>query len=137
MINSRDPADLTPDTRAKCAAFIVACRDLGIEALITSTYRDNECQASLYAQGRTVPGKRVTKAGPGKSFHNHKCAFDFVPIVAGKAVWNDAILWELCGKAAEKVGLEWGGRWDFVDKPHCQNAQGATIAQLMAGKVLA
>ena len=134
MINSRKIEDLRLIPAAKCRAFIAACAAHGIDALITSTYRDTESQNALYAQGRTLPGKKVTNVRGGDSFHNHRCAFDFVPLVNGKAVWDDAKLWARCGALAESVGLEWGGRWTgFVDKPHCQDTGGLTIAQYKAG----
>lgn len=41
---------------------------------ITHTLRTFEEQAELYAQGRTKPGKRVTNAKPGFSFHNYGLA---------------------------------------------------------------
>lgn len=135
MINSREVSDLTPDTAAKCIAFEAGCYRLGIDVLITSTYRDAESQAAIYAIGRTLPGKPVTHAKPGQSLHNYKVAFDFVPLVAGKAIWNDNRLWTICGEVAEAVGLEWGGRWTRpVDKPHCQNTQGFTLDDFQRGK---
>jgi len=136
MINSRDIKELTPDTQAKCREFQARCKAAGIDTILTSTYRDNACQSALYAQGRTTPGKRVTKAGPGHSYHNWRCAFDFVPLVAGKAIWKDDLLWAKCGSIAKDCGLEWGGDWRFVDKPHCQNTGGVTIAMLLAGGVV-
>ena len=135
MINSRNIQDLTPATRSKALNFLVFCKDVGIDVILTSTFRDNASQAAIYAQGRTAPGKIVTWAQPGHSYHNYKLAFDFVPIVNGKAVWNDLTLWQRCGELAEKAGLEWGGRWKKKDRPHCQNTQGVTIAQLLAGTV--
>lgn len=133
MINSRDLLDLLPHVADKAHAFIDACEEQGIDVLITSTYRDGESQAALYAKGRTAPGPRVTNAKPGTSYHNHRVAFDFVPIVDGKAVWNDDHLWAQCGMIGEKVGLEWGGGWQgFQDKPHMQDTGGKTIAQLLA-----
>lgn len=121
MVNSRRIEDLTPEMQAKCLLFIKKCEDAGIKVLITSTYRDKESQNDLYAQGRTKPGKKVTNAKYGYSMHNFRLAFDFVPIVAGKAVWGDNKLWDKCGKIAQECGLEWGGAWtSFVDKPHCQ-----------------
>ena len=83
--------------------------------------------------GRTGPGNKVTNAGPGQSWHQHKVAFDFVPVVAGKAVWDDAKLWATCGAIARECGLEWGGSWKFTDKPHCQNTQGKSINDALAG----
>lgn len=120
MINSRAIADLQPEVQDRCGLFIQACKDQGIDLILTSTYRDFEQQNALYAQGRTTPGKRVTKAKGGQSFHNFGVAFDVVPVVNGKAVWDDDTLWKTIGEIGESVGLEWGGRWEFVDKPHFQ-----------------
>jgi len=133
MINSRDPLDLLPHVADKAHAFIDACDKAGIDVIITSTYRDHESQAALYAKGRTAPGPRVTNAKPGASFHNWKVAFDFVPIVNGKAVWDDDHLWAQCGMIGEALGLEWGGGWQsFPDKPHMQDTGGRTIASFVA-----
>lgn len=137
MINSRNLNDLIPLVKAKAEAFIQACADHGIEVLITSTYRDAESQAALYAQGRTMPGPKVTNAKPGQSWHNWRVAFDFVPIVNGKAQWNDAALFVRCGEIAESVGLEWAGRWKtFTEMAHCQYTGGLTLADFQAGKGL-
>ena len=82
------------------------------------------------------PGKRVTNAKGGQSMHNHRVAFDFVPIVNGKAMWDDARAFRRCGIIAQSLGLEWGGSWtSFPDLPHCQYTGGLTLAQLQAGKV--
>jgi peptidoglycan LD-endopeptidase CwlK len=135
MINSRDIDELIPRTAEKCRDFIAACRDAGIDVIITSTYRDADSQNALYAQGRTKPGRRVTNVAGGDSFHNWRVAFDFVPIENGKAVWDDDDLWARCGYIAEQVGLEWGGAWDgFVDKPHCQDTGGYKIADFKLGQ---
>lgn len=132
---SRNPSDLAPPARRRCAAFVAACKEQGIEILITSTLRTNAEQAALYAQGRTAPGKVVTNAKPGQSWHNYALAFDFVPIVNGKAAWNDLKLFETCGKLAESVGLEWAGRWvRFKELAHCQFTGGLSLADLQAGK---
>jgi len=138
MINSRKIEDLHPHVAALCHAFITACAQRGIDIIITSTYRDNESQAALYAQGRTQPGKIVTKAGAGQSFHNYRLAFDFCPIMNGKAVWSDTARFNQCGKIAESLGLEWAGRWKgFQELAHCQYTGGLTLADLRAGKRLA
>ena len=138
MINSRKLEDLLPEVAAKCSAFINACAERGIDVLITSTYRDMESQAALYAQGRTAPGKKVTNAGPGDSYHNWRCAWDFVPIVGGKAVWDDNDLWHQCGNIAESLGIEWGGSWPrFADMPHCQYTSGRTIADFKQEQAVA
>lgn len=137
MINSRDINDLHPLVATKCRQFITACRNQGIDIIITSTYRDNESQAALYAQGRTVLGIKVTNAKAGCSFHNYKVAFDFVPVIHGKAVWNNLSLFTKCGEIAESIGLEWAGRWhSFKELAHCQFTNGLTIKDFKQGKHL-
>ena len=130
MINSRDLDDLEPVTQLKCRQFIGKCKEVGLDVLITSTYRDYESQDALFARGRTAPGKRVTNAEGGQSVHNFRVAFDFVPIVEGKAMWEDSKLFERCGKIAESCGLEWAGRWKgFKELAHCQYTGGKTLRQ--------
>jgi peptidoglycan L-alanyl-D-glutamate endopeptidase CwlK len=134
MINSRIIEDLSMLTAAKCRVFIDKCSKEKIDILITSTLRDAECQAQLYAQGRTHGGVICTNAKPGYSWHNHGLAFDVVPMVAGKAVWNSDDLWKKIGFLGTMVGLEWGGNWKInPDRPHFQNTSGITIEQLNKG----
>lgn len=137
MINSRDVKDLNLKVATKCNQFIDSCKKQGIDVLITSTYRDAESQNALYAQGRTAPGKKVTNAKGGQSFHNWKVAFDFVPLVNGKAMWSDTALFTKCGEIAESVGLEWAGRWKtFKELAHCQYTGGLTLQDFQKGKTL-
>lgn len=137
MINSRNINDLHSKVAAKCSEFINRCKAKGIDVIITSTYRDIASQNALYAQGRTAPGKKVTNAKGGQSFHNWRVAFDFVPIVGGKAAWNNNALWTQCGEIAEGVGLEWAGRWiRFKEMAHCQYTGGLTLKDFQSGKTL-
>ena len=132
MINSRDIADLRPDVQAKARAFLSKCAEEGIDVLITSTYRDHASQDALYAQGRTIQGKKVTNAKAGQSFHNYRVAFDFCPILNGKCQWADVELFTMCGEIGESVGLEWAGRWTrFKELAHLQQP-GLSIADLKA-----
>jgi peptidoglycan L-alanyl-D-glutamate endopeptidase CwlK len=137
VINSRDLHYLHPIVRTKCEQFISECKKQGIIILITSTYRDIESQNALYAQGRTTAGKKVTNAKGGQSFHNYRVAFDFVPLVNGKAVWNDKELFNKCGEIGESLGLEWAGRWkSFKELAHFQLTNGLTLKDFRAGKTL-
>ena len=137
MANSRSLTDLHPKVAALCSEFINSCKKQNIDILITSTYRDGASQNALYAQGRTAPGKKVTNAKAGQSFHNWRVAFDFVPIVNGKAVWNDVALFTKCGEIAESVGLEWAGRWvKFKELAHCQYTNGLSLFDFQSGKSL-
>lgn len=137
MINSRNLDDLHPHVAALCRRFVEECDKAGIDVIITSTYRDHESQQALYNQGRTTPGKKVTNAKPGQSFHNWRVAFDFVPVVNGKAQWNDTDTFTRCGEIAESLGLEWAGRWkSFKELAHCQFTGGLTLADFQAGKTV-
>lgn len=139
MINSRKIDDLLPVVQGKVLAFIKLCQENDIDILITSTYRDNESQDALYAQGRTAPGKKVTNAKAGQSWHNYRCAIDVVPIRNGKPVWDakDPI-WQKVGELGEEAGLEWAGRWKtFKEMAHFQYTGGKTLAQLQLGEKIA
>jgi peptidoglycan L-alanyl-D-glutamate endopeptidase CwlK len=138
MINSRSLDDLAPPVKQRAEAFIAAAKAKGIDLLVTSTYRDHESQTALYNQGRTTPGKVVTNAKAGQSWHNHRCALDVVPLVNGKAIWNDNVVWMQIGEIGVACGLEWAGNWKtFKEFPHFQYTGGLTMAQLNAGAMIA
>jgi peptidoglycan L-alanyl-D-glutamate endopeptidase CwlK len=67
-------------------------------------------------------GRHKTKAGPGESWHQYAMAEDCVPIVGGKALWNDdAEEWQVYGAIVRSLGLTWAGDWTgFREYPHCQ-----------------
>ena len=120
-ISSRSVEDLEPETRLRFRKFYDACRRVGINLLVTSTYRSPKEQAELYAKGRTAPGPIVTNAKPGTSYHNCRRAADVVPVINGKPVWDDKDTWPKVGAVAAECGLEWGGFWTkFQDRPHVQ-----------------
>ncbi len=138
MQNSRSLDDLLPPVRRRAQALLEACRGQGIDLLITSTYRDHASQAALYEQGRSLPGKRVTNAKPGQSYHNWRVALDVVPLRHGKPVWGsvgaDGALWQRVGILGESVGLEWAGRWTrFPELAHFQYTGGLSLAELAQG----
>ena len=135
MINSRSLDDLLPQVRSRVQKFFDAAKAQGIDLLVTSTYRDNASQAALYAQGRTAPGKIVTNAKAGQSFHNYRCAVDVVPMRNGKPVWDSKDpVWQVVGRLGTAAGLEWAGDWKrFKEFPHFQYTGGLTLAQLQAG----
>lgn len=132
---SRSLDDLIPIVKKKAEQFLEECHKQGLDILIYCTLRSKEEQDGLYAQGRTKPGKIVTNARGGESFHNYGCAFDFVPLVAGKSAWDDTNLYRKAGVIAESVGLEWAGRWTgkLRETAHCQYTGGLSLAQLKNG----
>jgi len=112
------------------------------------TLRTNAEQDALYAIGRTKPGKIVTNAKGGWSYHNYGLAVDIVLLkdtngdgTFETASWETNVDFDGDGKAdwAEVVsifkayGWEWGGDWTaFSDKPHFQKTLGFSIRTLLA-----
>ncbi|ODN70166.1 Exo-glucosaminidase LytG precursor [Methylobrevis pamukkalensis] len=96
------------------------------------SFRTPERQAELYAQGRSKPGKIVTKAKPWQSFHQYGCAADFVLHVDGKWSWETSgslrRSWERLHEIGRANGLE-PLSWEL---PHLQIA-GLTLANLQSG----
>ncbi len=137
MINSRSLNDLHQKVQAMAQEFLDQCKAVDIDVIITSTYRDSEDQAVIYAMGRTTPGPIRTNARPGQSFHNYQLAFDFCPIVHGKAMWDDLALFARCGAIGKQIGLDWAGDWTtFKEYAHLQYTGGLTLADLQAGKTI-
>lgn len=106
----------------------------------THTLRTIAEQDALYAQGRTKPGKKVTNAKGGQSYHNYGLAIDICLIIDDKeASWDtlkdfdgDGISdWMEAVKIFKSRGWEWGGDWEkFRDTPHFQKTFGFTTAKL-------
>lgn len=139
---SRNTNDLHPYVKKLAEELVIRAMNNGIPVIITQTLRTIKEQDELYAQGRTKQGRIVTKARGGESMHNYGLAFDVALVKNGRAVWDeDADLnknqladWEEVGRLGEELGLEWGGRWRFPDRPHFQYTFGLTIKDLKAGK---
>ena len=126
-------SNLHPEIRKDVKNYInEAQTKLGKKLRVTSGFRSHKEQNELYAKGRTKPGKIVTKARGGQSYHNFGLAFDVVEIKNGKALWRNPD-WEKIGRLGEKYGFSWGGRWrTFKDKPHFQKTFGKRTKQLQA-----
>lgn len=97
-------------------------------------------QADLYAQGRTRPGRIVTKAQPGFSYHNYGLAIDCC-LLRGGDMWSLTADDDHDGKsdwlemveAFERRGWEAGFRWtEFSDSPHFQKTFDLTITACLA-----
>lgn len=145
MLNSRSLEDLLPCVQSR-ATWFIAQAELeipGLRMIVCSTYRDNEAQDALYAQGRIKPGAIITNAKGGESNHNYRVAFDVFPTLYGKPILfekdGDQVsdpIWQKLGKIARTNGLEWGGDWKhFTEAPHFQYTGGLTLKELRNGSV--
>ena len=125
---SRRIEDLHPELRVLHPRWVEACEAAGVTVLTTCTYRSQAEQDTTFAQGRTKPGKIVTwtrKSRHSETINGYPAAsaWDYVPLIAGKPVWQASHpAWAIAGEAAEALGLEWGGRWakGKRDLPHIQ-----------------
>ena len=109
-------------TRAK-AEYAVLYPTLP-QPFITATFRSNEAQDKLYAQGRTVPGGKVTNAKAGQSLHNYlpSYAFDIAfKDSKGALDWNLKLFRKFADIITKDKNIEWGGFWKSMpDAPHFQ-----------------
>lgn len=140
---ARDPELLREPFKTMVRVLINELRKANINIAITYTIRTRREQEALYAKGR-LPFEEVNKllkeAGlpimkdpkentqvtvTKDSPHLFGVAIDVVPIVNGKADFNNAVLFNRIGQIAESLGLEWGGRWKDLyppngDMPHIE-----------------
>lgn len=131
-------ARLQPLVARKVDEVVHSMAMLGHPIRITSAYRSYEEQQALYDQGRSTPGRVVTKAKPGESLHNHGMAVDIV--FRNEGYEASEALWQTLGAVAESHGFEWGGsdKWRkarFVDRPHLQMTLGYSLKDFKAGTV--
>lgn len=119
-----------------------------IAVRVVQGLRTIEEQNKLYAQGRTMPGKIVTNAKGGSSFHNYGLAIDFAILVDkdGNGSYDD-LSWDIKAdhdkdgvadwmevvRVFEEAEWEWGGRWSSLkDYPHLQKTFGYKWQDLLA-----
>lgn len=126
-----------PKVRELGKKLIDSCQDENIYLRVTQGYRSFREQDELYARGRTAPGKIVTNAKAGKSWHNFGLAFDVVILdsVTGTAIWNtNDSRWGRVSYLGQSIGLKQisitskGKKW--IDIPHFEWHPGVTLATM-------
>lgn len=127
-MSSRNLSDLRQDVKQMAEKHIELCKAAGFDLLVYCTYRSEQEQNDLYAQGRTLPGKIVTNARGGDSQHNKVDAmknpaaegYDCVPLKNGKAIWDGKDpAWSVVIKCGEDAGLKASARWSGKLKELC------------------
>lgn len=136
-ISSERALKLHPAIRSQVMELLTACHNKNVPIRIVQGLRTFQEQDALYAQGRTAPGKIVTKAKGGDSWHNYGLSIDFCLLRNGNQIsWNrDEDLdhdgqkdWHEVVDLFLSKGFEWGGNWSsFPDYPHFQKTMGLTI----------
>jgi peptidoglycan LD-endopeptidase CwlK len=135
-------AGLHPRFRLVAEDFVAAVNEAlapkGVTAEVLSGLRSWQQQAALYAQGRTKPGKIVTKAAPGSSWHNYGVAIDLGLFKGGvyldekSPAQADKLYYGVIRAIAiERYGLECAMDWkSFTETPHFQKTYGNKLADL-------
>lgn len=111
----RDIKELTPNAQKACEMFLSECGKQGLKVLITETYRSQQRQDYLYAQGRTAKGKKVTWTK--NSRHTSRRAWDICQNIKGQE-YSNTTFFRRCGEIARGLGIIWGGDWSTPDMPH-------------------
>jgi peptidoglycan L-alanyl-D-glutamate endopeptidase CwlK len=137
---------LNPIVANAARQLVANCYNRGVLVCITQGYRSIAEQNALYAQGRTKPGKVVTWAKGGTSYHNYGLAIDFALYTPDgrQVVWDEKVDydgdkvadWMEVIQEAKKLGFTCGIDWigKKNDPPHLQMTFGLKIAALMNGK---
>jgi peptidoglycan L-alanyl-D-glutamate endopeptidase CwlK len=147
MINSREITELDPELQAKYWELEKEARKAGIAFIVTSTYRDQECQDKLFAKGRTSPGPPCSCGGKTRpigtckkhslglcvtwirhSKHQDRKAFDIAIVKLDKTIcWdvkvdvnkNDIPDYMELALIGQRIGLKPGALWkNKKDYPH-------------------
>lgn len=122
-------AKVHPELAKRVRALVANLGAKGFPFEVVQGLRTYAEQEALFAQGRTKPGKIVTRARGGQSNHNFGLACDLCPTRNGTFDWNWRAAFLAINDEAEKVGLLWGGDWQkFLDLPHVE-LRGPTLAE--------
>lgn len=124
---------LNEDFRQRAWLWLEKLKAENINPLIYCGFRSFTDQNKLYALGRTQPGKIVTFAKEGQSYHNYGLAFDWVPL---REVPKNAGFWESDwdNEKAYKVGASIGHHVKVVpikwETGHLQDGRYATFRDI-------
>lgn len=122
-----------PAVRDKFEAFINEVEaTYPVTVRLVEVLRTMAEQQKVYDQGRRTPGKIVTNAVPGSSYHQYGLAADLVPLKNGRPDYDhDQSPW---APIASKYGITWGGNFagSFKDRDHWESQLGHNWRQWLA-----
>lgn len=126
---------LHPQLDVKLDRMLKKCADAGIYLIITEGFRTVKYQDSLYAKGRTVPGKIVTNARGNSYSSQHQWGIAFDIAINDPAKLYDTAMIKKAAAIGKKVGLSWGGDWkSIVDTPHFYLGTWGSTTQVLKSK---
>lgn len=113
-----DLEQLDSSTRKKAIDFLELANLEGLNPIIIETYRTQERQDMLFAQGRIEGGNIVTWTE--NSMHTKRKAFDIIN-GDGEEPYSDDEFFRRCAEIGEEIGLKSGYYWKNQDKGHFEN----------------
>ena len=133
MLRNYDLACLHPVLRHKVLDLLSRLSAESVPFRLFEGFRSPERQQYLYAQGRTRPGRIITKAPPWTSYHQYGLAGDFVLYENGTWTWETGGAKARYWRRLQEIGKQLGLEPLSFEMPHLQLA-GLRIADLVAGK---
>lgn len=115
---------LAPKVRRLGLEAVAECQAMGFQVEIFETWRSLDRQENLYAQGRTKPGRIVSHAVPGKSFHLYGLAFDWAFKIKGNWSWDDSLPFDKVAAIFMAHGFD---KPPSFEQAHCQISGGLDI----------
>jgi peptidoglycan L-alanyl-D-glutamate endopeptidase CwlK len=108
-------ATLNPRPANLAAWLVWYLGQYGAHVHVTEGRRTAARQATLFAIGRTTPGRVVTDTLASRHLTGRAFDIDFVGVAADQVhpAW-----WRFAGQIGEALGLRWGGRWALRDFRH-------------------
>lgn len=125
---------LHPKVRGDFQRFIEAAEmGLNLTFQIVQGMRTFPQQQAFYNQGRTTPGKIVTWAPPGTSYHNYGLAIDICPFFPGKDELNWNYDFQAVLPYAQAEGITAGMTWPKpkTDEDHFELTYGHNWRDLL------
>ena len=102
--SARMIATLHPEVARVALEFLKVCHERSLDVRIISGLRSFAEQDALFEKGRSKPGKIVTNARAGQSWHNYGLAFD-VGVFEGAEYLSESTIYESAGSIGESLGL--------------------------------
>lgn len=121
-MTDRNLNDLHPLLEPICKQFIAECQAVGLNAIVTETWRDPAREDQLHAQGITAARGDTCKHCFMLGNVKASKAFDFAILDEQNRMVEAGTdeRYSQAGLIAGKLGLLWGGNFHRPDYDHCE-----------------
>lgn len=123
---NRDIRLLAPIVQDRLKEALLLCADKYLDVAVFEGWRSPARQNTLFAQGRSAPGKIVTQARAWGSYHQFGLAFDLAFIHQGQWRWDGD--WDEVRQVFKGCGFE---SLAPIENAHFQLTAGLAIHSVM------